>query len=166
MGVHDLEWVAVIGTREPSEYQKNEVIRLVQKLDPDKHAVVSGCAYGVDALALKTANALGITTIGMLPWPAYNSDVQAYCDYVKVLGDLSTNDRLRAFDSVVKYHPNPRTLRQTVRDLHARNWMIIHWAVRVIAAPSSKQGGGGTGQGIRLTQAMGLPLTLIGESNE
>ena len=161
MGVQELEWVAIIGTREPSEHQKSEVIRLIQGLDPNKHAVVSGCAYGVDALALKTASELGITTIGMLPWPSYNMGVQEHCDYLKSLDDLPENERRQAHDSVTVYHPNAGNLTQGSRRLHARNWMIIHWASRVLAAPSMKQGGGGTGQGMRLAMGKQLPMTIV-----
>jgi len=155
------KWLAIIGSRTPTEVQRSYITQLLQTLDPQSYAIVSGCAYGIDALALQYANQLGFETIGMLPWKNYNKDIQAYCTYVLEVDALEEPSRRKAYETVIEHHPAPKMLTQGARKLHARNYAIIRWASQVIAAPSSKPGGGGTGQGIRLAEALKIPVTLI-----
>lgn len=58
--------VAIVGTRNISEYGKACCSRLVSDLVDDGVMVVSGLAYGVDATAHRTAVKEGIPTVGVL----------------------------------------------------------------------------------------------------
>lgn len=159
--IHTMDWVAIIGSREPTDEQRTEVIDQIRKLDRTKQCIISGCAYGIDALALQVGFEEGFQTIGILPWASYNPDVQAFCTHLKTIDEFKPVAREKAYASVAQFHPAPGKLSQGAMKLHARNYGIIAWAKQVIAAPSSKPGGGGTGQGIRLAQALRIPVTII-----
>ncbi len=58
--------VAIVGTRQPSEYGKAFCEELVEDLKKYNAVVVSGLAYGIDVTAHKRATALGIANIGVL----------------------------------------------------------------------------------------------------
>ena len=58
--------INVIGTRNNSDYGKELVKNFLEELFPCKALVVSGLAYGIDALAHKTALKLGLETVGVL----------------------------------------------------------------------------------------------------
>lgn len=157
------KWLAIIGTREPSDRQIAAVKKIIAELDGNQWAVISGCAEGIDRLALETAYARGIETIGCLPWPAYNRHVQMHCNQTFDIDQLEFEERQLAYASVDDFHPAPKNLTQGARKLHARNYGIIRWADSVLALPSTKFGGGGTGQGIRLAQAMRKPINIVTE---
>jgi predicted Rossmann-fold nucleotide-binding protein len=153
--------IAIIGTREPSEAQKETLVRVLQQLNPKSDRIISGCADGVDALALRLAQERGFETIGMLPWSSYNTAVQAHCSHVHVITDFHRDIVDAAHHSVLDNHPAPQRLTQGAMKLHMRNYGIIRWADHVYALPSNKLGGGGTGQGIRLAQALKKQITVI-----
>jgi DNA processing protein len=58
--------ISIIGTRNNSEYGKMLTEKLVADLQPINVTVVSGLAYGIDALAHKAAVQNEMTTIGVL----------------------------------------------------------------------------------------------------
>ena len=58
--------VAVVGTRNATEYGKYHCQRLVQELAADQVLVVSGLAFGVDAAAHPAAAKAGLPTVGVL----------------------------------------------------------------------------------------------------
>lgn len=154
--------IAIIGTREPTQKQKNAIIDILEDLDFKTDRIISGCAYGVDAFALTHAHNGGFETIGILPWASYNLDVQKVCNAVHVIDEFTPEIIEAAKQSVLDHHPAPQRLTQGAMKLHMRNYGIIRWADRVYALPSNKSGGGGTGQGIRLAQALNIPVKLIG----
>lgn len=155
------DWIAIIGSREPKYNQVSAVIEFIKSIDKDTKKIVSGCAYGIDAMALMTAFKLGFETIGILPWNNYNRDVQQFCTGVVCVDDFEEKDRDAAYASVYANHPAPERLTQGAMKLHARNYGIIYWSSLVIACPSNKPGGGGTGQGIRLANKLGINTTII-----
>lgn len=159
--IMNMGWIAIIGSREPTDVQIQAIKEAVRSLDPKTQAVISGCAYGVDAIALEEARKLDILTIGVLPWPKYNPEIQAFCTNIKCIDDLAIANRVEAYESVQRHHPAPDRLSQGAKKLHARNYGIIRWASHVIAAPSNKAGGGGTGQGMRLAKELDIPLIVI-----
>lgn len=161
MTIMEKEWVAIIGSREPTARQIIAVREFIATLNPDTQAVISGCAYGIDAIALEEGQKHGIETIGILPWPKYNLEIQQFCTIVKCIDEFKEQHRKEAYDSVGLFHPAVSRLSQGAMKLHARNYGIIRWAGRVVACPSSKPGGGGTGQGIRLAEHLKIPLTTI-----
>ena len=58
--------VAIVGTRNVTEYGKENCINLVNDLVEEQVLVVSGLAYGVDTIAHRTAVKAGISTVGVL----------------------------------------------------------------------------------------------------
>ncbi|MCA6363202.1 MAG: DNA-protecting protein DprA [Bacteroidetes bacterium] len=58
--------VSIVGTRTPSEYGKELCAQTVKDLAAYNVLIVSGLAYGIDAIAHKTALASGIPTLGVL----------------------------------------------------------------------------------------------------
>lgn len=58
--------ISIIGTRHNTDYGKMLTDKLVSDLQPMNVTIVSGLAYGIDALAHKAAVQNGTTTIGVL----------------------------------------------------------------------------------------------------
>ena len=58
--------VAIIGTRNHTDYGKQITEQLVEELTEQKVVVVSGLAYGIDAIAHKTAVKNNLPTVGVL----------------------------------------------------------------------------------------------------
>jgi len=58
--------VAVVGTRNITEYGKDNCAQLVNDLVDEQVLVVSGLAYGVDTMAHRTSVKAGIPTVGVL----------------------------------------------------------------------------------------------------
>ena len=58
--------VAIVGTRNATEYGKENCVKLVNDLVGDQVLVVSGLAYGVDTIAHRTAVKADIPTVGVL----------------------------------------------------------------------------------------------------
>ncbi len=58
--------VAIVGTRQPTDYGKALCEEIVAGLQPYNVLIVSGLAYGVDITAHRQATALGIPNIGVL----------------------------------------------------------------------------------------------------
>lgn len=145
--------IAIIGTREPSPEQVQAVKDIISKLNKDD-VVISGCAFGIDAIALKTAYGYGLKTIGHIPFDGYNFHIQSYCDEVYVYNKSC----LDADTAVYKHHPNPGALSQVAFKLMARNYMIVCNADIVYAFPKKDRFGGfgGTGHGIKIANDLGI----------
>jgi len=62
-----------------------------------------------------------------------------------------------AWESVDKHHPKPWLLTNWTRSLQARNYLIVEGVKFVIAWPKGKWGGG-TAQGIRIAEALGITV--------
>lgn len=58
--------ISIIGTRNHTEYGKQVTEQLVQSLQTHQVLIVSGLAFGIDAIAHKASLQNGITTIGVL----------------------------------------------------------------------------------------------------
>jgi DNA processing protein len=58
--------IALIGTRSHTDYSKKVVDKFIQELSAQNILVVSGMAYGVDALAHKAALKNNLSTVGVL----------------------------------------------------------------------------------------------------
>ena len=70
-------------------------------------------------------------------------------------------------ESVRAYHPAPGRLKESMVKLHARNYGIVEIADAVVALPRiTRYGMGGTGQGIRIAQALGKRLFVLPEDLE
>lgn len=150
--------VAIIGTRNPSSRQIESVKSVIDSLNKDD-IVISGCAIGIDCIALKYAQEKGLVTVGNIPFSGYNPHVSKYCSKVYVLDDSYAD----AFKSVEDYHPNPRALSQVAYKLMARNYMIIELANIVYAYPARDRFGGfgGTGQGIKIANDLDIRCIIM-----
>lgn len=60
--------------------------------------------------------------------------------------------------SIARFHPNPAALGAYARRLMARNYGIVVGCGAVVALPRTATDWGGTGQGVRIAQALGIPL--------
>jgi len=58
--------IAIVGTRNHSDYGKQQTENLVKKLSSQNILVVSGMAFGIDAIAHKAALKNGLATVGVL----------------------------------------------------------------------------------------------------
>ncbi len=58
--------VAIVGTRNSTEYGKNQVEELIRNLVPHQPLIISGLAYGIDILAHKAALKNNLPTIGIM----------------------------------------------------------------------------------------------------
>ncbi|MEW6770045.1 MAG: DNA-processing protein DprA [Bacillota bacterium] len=150
--------IAVIGTREPSDAQAALCRELCLALAQKGHCLRTGNAVGIDQLAIACWLETGSRRVKVfLPWRSYNAD------FLK-----DKNVSVRVYDprkdvewkeSVYKYHPAARYLSRGVFALHARNYGIVRGADVVLAFPSPK--GGGTAQGIRVAQGLGVNLFVF-----
>ena len=75
--------VAVVGTRNITDYGKENCVQLVNDLADDHVLIISGLAYGVDTVAHRSAVKAGIPTVGVLGnglqqiYPAANKKLAA-----------------------------------------------------------------------------------------
>ncbi|MDZ4794166.1 MAG: DNA-processing protein DprA [Bacteroidota bacterium] len=89
--------VAVIGTRSHTEYAKQVTEKLVKELTEQQVTIVSGLAFGVDAIAHKAAIKNGLPTVGVLAhgldqlYPAEHAGLAK--DMLKHQGGLLTEFR-------------------------------------------------------------------------
>jgi hypothetical protein len=123
------------------------------------YTLATGAAPGFDQLAAETALAAGGHVLLKLPWAGYECawithmrdaypakiGIEVYAPFIHV----------EWTESVRIYHPAVSSLSQGAIALHARNYGIVAPATTVIAVPNPfKPGGGGTGQGIRIAEAL------------
>jgi DNA processing protein len=89
--------VAVIGTRSNTDYAKQVTEKLVKELTEQQVTIVSGLAFGVDAIAHKAAVKNGLPTVGVLAhgldqlYPAEHTGLAK--DMIKHRGGLLTEFR-------------------------------------------------------------------------
>lgn len=161
--------IACIGTRELHEQDAISVRIFAERIDSiGKDTVINtGAAVGVDQFsALKHLKNGGVVQL-FLPWKDYERDFvnTVRLDYpenvrVKVLNEEDKEAML----SVRKYHPNFSSLTRGAKLLHARNYLIVYEVEKVIAFPHWKAGkpGGGTMQGVRIAESLGIPVEIYG----
>lgn len=158
--------IAIIGTRNPTEPQIHRIKSIIDTISikyPNSQ-IISGCAVGIDSIALTYAFNKNLYTIGCIPWKGFNPLVQEFCKEIINLSTVSDALRIAAMESITKYHPNPKAVNRTASLLHARNYLIINAANLVIAAP--KDMGGGTMQGVRIAKGLDMSNVLIDNDGE
>lgn len=144
---------AIIGTREPDEEQKTVALNLACAIAIiGGHRVHTGAAYGIDQKAMEGTSGKNLTVF--LPWASYNRGIIPPGATIVVYDPTIHAHWAR---SVATYHPAPRNLTCGAFALHARNYGIIEGCAGVIALPGP-DGGGGTGQGIRIARALKIPI--------
>jgi DNA processing protein len=81
--------IAVIGTRNHTEYGKQFTEKLIKELSPHHVVIVSGLAYGIDAVAHKSAIKNQLPTIAVL---AHGLDQIYPSDHAGLAKDMIKND--------------------------------------------------------------------------
>jgi len=154
--------IAIIGTRNPNHYQTVVARAVTSTLTQHPNVeIVTGGAEGVDSIAINACYMAGaMNKLHLyLPWRNFlKSDYNLSESHVIVYNAELHKEWL---DTVFKHHPAPERLSPAARKLHARNAGIILASDFVVAIPSDALGGGGTGQGIRLAQAYGVPCLTV-----
>lgn len=146
--------VAIIGTRDPDHDQLKAAELISFKLSRHFDCTIhTGGAIGIDFAAMVACKK------GMLrvyaPWEGFHMDLIPRHATVEVYNPSVHATWTRS----VAMHPAPQKLPDYARKLHARNYGIVHGRDLVVAFPQ-RNGGGGTAQGIRLAEAMGIPLIV------
>jgi hypothetical protein len=147
-----MEWIAIIGTREPDIQQARSAWLLARTLTKMGYGVTTGAADGIDTRAMEGSYPDHLHVF--LPWNTYN------CNKVPEGAEITVYNPKVHLDwtaSVKKYHPAFNRLRHGPIALHARNFGIIEPSIAVAAFPDEK-GGGGTAQGIRIAKDLGKPV--------
>ena len=151
--------IAIIGTSAPSASQYDLIVSWAEELVEKRHEVSTGGADGVDTAAMSGAAASDVTKLHVfLPWKTFNQGlVPSKCN-ITVYSPHIHKDWT---DSVHRLHPNVGALKPTVIPLHARNYGIVAHPKpvdAVIAVPRTKSNWGGTGQGMRVAEYLGIKL--------
>jgi DNA recombination-mediator protein A len=149
--------VAIIGTRNPTPWQRDCAYHLAQQLSQKGIRIRTGAAYGVDEAAMygSLINMLDV----YLPWASYNAGIIPVGCNITVYNKW---EHTTWTESVAKYHPAPERLGGAT-NLHARNYGIIADPIpvhMVIAFPTTRDSGG-TGQGIRIANGLGLMVRQL-----
>lgn len=164
--------VAIIGTRTVTkDMPLYEMLAEWSRILLEKGVIVrTGAADGIDSAAMEGAERVQNTDLRrnlhvFLPWASYNRNRvpigASVFIYDPKIHQAWTN-------SVSKYHPNPAALSRGAFALMARNYGIIAHpdpVSAVIALPTSVSALGGTGQGMRLAEDLGIKLFNLREDN-
>ena len=125
----------------------------------------SGNAGGADQAFARGGNSVDPRLVHLhLPWPNFEARA-IHPDNVIHL----PQEQSGYAETAAKYHPAWKHLTQGGRKLHTRNVSIVCWPTMkdmVLAFPSNKKGGGGTGQGMRVAEGFDVPvIDLNGMTN-
>lgn len=145
--------VACIGSREISKETAIIMTAAGALIAKRGDFVASGNALGSDAAYAHGANTINPRQVILyLPWSSYNEEQI-------VEGNRVTTKILPAWEVIARaYHPVFNDLPQGAQKMMIRNAGIVMRADKVIAYLNhGKKGGGGTGHGWRIAEALGLP---------
>jgi hypothetical protein len=127
----------------------------------DGHICNTGAARGADQAFANGANKVRGPIELFLPWGNYEAAWVATL-HNKNITVFHDKTRIKAAESVHKYHPGAAKLTQGAFKLHARNYLIIEGCRLIICWTVGGQPTGGTGQAIRLSTALGIPVMNLG----
>lgn len=147
--------VAIIGSRRPSEKQHAKAYEYAKLVSEEGYIVTTGGAYGIDHAAM-----LGCIPGSLevyLPWASFNAHIIP--DHATRIV-YNPSQHKHWLQSVNDYHPNVAALSASDKKLHARNYGIVYGTSLVAAYPKSIHSMGGTGQGVRIAQALGIQVVL------
>lgn len=166
--------IAGIGSRELSGEQLAVCYTLGQWSTKCGHRVISGNAEGADYAFASGANTVDPTKVSlMLPWMRFNAGQVQPGNVVVAVEDLDPTEYHFYLRIAREHHPRFDRLTQGAQKLHLRNGMILfppagnHPAPvdLVLAWPSQKPGGGGTGQGMRIAERLGVRLIDLSKTS-
>ncbi len=122
--------LAIVGTREATEYGKKSTEEIVSQLEQYNVQIVSGLAYGIDVAAHKSALKHGLSTVGVL---ANSLDDVYPKSHQKVAREMEETGLLIS--------EQPLYTRTMPQFFVARNRIIAGLADAVIVVESGKKGG-------------------------
>ena len=158
----DEKYIACIGSREISTEVAEALNMLGTYIVESGTVLISGNAKGSDQAFANGGNSIDPTMVMLyLPWATYEK--QAIKEGNRII-DVSLIDKVPVrkarFEKLASdHHPAWNKLTQGAHRLMLRNAAIIAKADLVLAYPSkNKQGGGGTGHGIRIANTLGKSI--------
>ncbi len=150
---------AGIGSRDLSPKQIEVCEKLGSWFAKQGHVLHTGNAKGADQAFARGANRVSPCMVHLyLPWDSYERDA---IEPGNMILSLDSYSRVSIEDMealAARHHPAWNRLKQGGRKLMVRNGLIIDNTSMVLAFPSSKIGGGGTGHGMRIARARGIEL--------
>lgn len=162
--------IAGIGSRELTHEQLGICHTLGQWIVKCGHSLYSGGAHGADYAFASGANSVDSRRVHlMLPWGSYNAGQITRENALTTVGDLDPTEYQFYLRIARENHPKFDYLSQGAQKLHLRNGMILfppsgnnpRPVDLVLAWPSAKVGGGGTGQGMRVAEKLGIRLVNL-----
>lgn len=163
--------IACIGSRELAGEWLNVCEKLGAWIVRVGHELHSGNAQGADQAFARGGNKVDPTKVHLhLPWLSYERDAIVLGNHVDVLASMDDKEQQTYKNYAKAHHPAWFRLSNGGMLLHARNGRILFPngypgkpVDLVLAWPSRKLGGGGTGHGMRVAQAEGIPLVNLNE---
>lgn len=157
--------VGCIGSRDLSRPQLQRCWLIGELLARRGYQIRSGNAVGADQSYASGANSIDPSLVtACLPWLSYESRAIHGDNYVAVLPELAHSERTRLYDEAARLHPAWDRCGRGARALHARNGLIVDGCALVLAWPRSARVWGGTGQGMRVAQARGVPMINLAQA--
>lgn len=123
--------VALVGTRQATEYGKRISEEMVESLQPYNPLIVSGLAFGIDVAAHRAALRLGLSTVGVM---ASGPNVIYPASHAKIAKQMLETGGLLT-EHPFGTQPDPRYFA-------ARNRIIAGLADATVVVESAKKGGG------------------------
>jgi hypothetical protein len=166
---------AFVGPRDLSGMPEEKIDEYKQQVHVTCAAgtmVRTGAAPGADQLSADSALYLEEKVSLCLPWKGYQKEWRRIIPR-HLVEELIFDESIHkeAADSVDKYHPNPLAVKSNFATFHlmGRNYLIMvdpktGPVGRVVALCYLDEQGkpkGGTGQAIRIAEALGIPTLLI-----
>lgn len=152
--------VACIGSRDLSDVQLRFCETIGRLIVENGFELHSGNAPGADQAYARGGNQVNPEMVHLhLPWQSFRREAVVPGNHVYVY----PFNALRFYvDIAAECHPKWQYLKEYARKLHTRNASILvpnQQNVDVcVAWPSSRPGGGGTGQGMRIAKSRGIRL--------
>lgn len=156
--------LACIGSRSLSPEQIDVCEKLGTWIVQSGHHLQSGNAVGADQSFARGGNSVDPSSVHLhLPWSQYEKRAVVEGNQVRSVDDLDSSTLRFHTEYAAKSHPVWDRLSDPVRKLMIRNVMILkhcdcHSVDLVLAWPSSKKGGGGTGHSMRVGKALGIEV--------
>lgn len=152
---------AGIGSRETPEQILQLFEELAFKLGKDDWVLGTGAATGADQAFMRGAAQSDSWMLLYLPWPGYEKEV------IKKYNQHSVTIKNAGEDpfgkEMLRFHPRGSSLPNAVKKLHARNGAIIRDSRFVVCWTPDGKISGGTGQGIRIAEYLGIEVINAGD---
>jgi len=165
--------VACIGSRGLTEDQLESCRRFGQWIAKMGHELHTGNALGADQAFAYGANQVDPTKVFLhLPWQNYEKSAITEGNQVFVVGDITPELEILYERLARQAHPAWARLESAARKLHIRNSSIICPPPKgkpvdlVLAWPREGASMGGTGQGIRVAQQLGIQWVALNKTNQ